>query len=427
MNHEPDIDSTRPSLCDRPHATRAALRAATASLLLIASACSSSGSSTASDPATSTSTPVTAPAPSTTTPSSEPATTTAPSTTAAAAQNDALQSLITGILETHYAADDFVGARIALLDADGTVTAAEVGTSTDDPAGAPVDPDVAWNIGSVTKTFVAVVVLQLAEEGRIDLDAGIEPYLPDLADADRITPRDLLQHTSGLGEYKNDPAVLADAQREWTPSELIAVAEKAGRQGEPGGPHRYSNTNYIVLGEIIEAVTGHSWSDEVRTRIVEPLGMTNTSLITTEQPVGYQLVNGAFIDTTLMTNPSIGGAAGALQSTGHDLLIFAKALLDGTLLTRASSAAMTTFVPGDDYSDFGIRHSYGLGIEEYANDTITIIGHMGTGDAQSAFLGYDPQHDTAVAVMTNTATPGPQAIMALETLVGAGQTELPRV
>ena len=116
---------------------------------------------------------------------------------------------------------------------------------------------MAWNIGSVTKTFVAVVVLQLAEEGRIDLDAGIDGFLPDLAGADRITPRQLLQHTSGLGEYVDQPAVLADAQREWTPAELIAVAEAAGRVGEPGGPHHYSNTNYIVLGEIIEQVTGH--------------------------------------------------------------------------------------------------------------------------------------------------------------------------
>ncbi len=83
---------------------------------------------------------------------------------------------------------------------------------------------VEWNIGSVTKTFVAVVVLQLADEGKIDLDAGIDRFLPDLADADRITPRRFLQHTSGLGEYNDNPAVLNDPHRVWSPSELIAVA-----------------------------------------------------------------------------------------------------------------------------------------------------------------------------------------------------------
>src|SRR5262245_37644512 len=170
---------------------------------------------------------------------------------------------LTNILELHHAAGDFVGARIALLEPDGTVVEATAGTTSVDPASGPVDLTVPWNIGSATKTFVAVVVLQLADEGRIDLDAGIDRYLPDLPDADRITPRQLLQHTSGLGEYLDAPAVRSDLQREWTPDELIAVAEAAGRVGEPGGPHHYANTNYIVLGEIIEQVTGNSWDEEV--------------------------------------------------------------------------------------------------------------------------------------------------------------------
>ncbi len=167
--------------------------------------------------------------------------------------------MLSGILQSHHAAGEFVGARIALRASDGTTTEVVDGTTTVDPASPSVDPDVAWNIGSVTKTFVAVVVLQLADEGKIDLDAGIEQYMPDLADADHITPRELLQHTSGLGEYNDKPAVLNDAHRVWTPAELIAVAEDAGRVGEPGGPFHYSNTNYIALGEIIDKVTGNSW------------------------------------------------------------------------------------------------------------------------------------------------------------------------
>ncbi len=163
-----------------------------------------------------------------------------------------------GILESHHAAGEFVGGRIAFRDRDGTITEVAAGTQTVDPTSAPVDLDVPWNIGSATKTFVAVVVLQLADEGAIDLDDGIDGFFPDLADAERITPRQLLQHTSGLNDYKDLPAVVADAQREWTTSELIAVAEAAGRVGEPGGPYHYSNTNYVVLGEIIEQVTGDS-------------------------------------------------------------------------------------------------------------------------------------------------------------------------
>ena len=103
-----------------------------------------------------------------------------------------------GILDAHQAAGEFVGARIALLDADGAITEATAGTQIDRPASAPVDLDTVWNIGSLTKTMVAVVVLQLADEGRLDLDAGIAQYMPDLEGADQITPRQLLQHTSGL-------------------------------------------------------------------------------------------------------------------------------------------------------------------------------------------------------------------------------------
>ena len=119
-----------------------------------------------------------------------------PSTPAAKA---APQAQLRSILKAHLAEGEFVGARISLLEADGTMTEARAGTTTIDKSSGPVDLDMVWNIGSATKTFVAVVILQLADEGAIDLDAGIDAFMPDLPGADRITPRQLLQHTSGLG------------------------------------------------------------------------------------------------------------------------------------------------------------------------------------------------------------------------------------
>jgi D-alanyl-D-alanine carboxypeptidase len=326
------------------------------------------------------------------------------------------------VLAAHHAAGEFVGARIALRDADGTITEARAGTPTLDPGSGRLDPDVPWNIGSATKTFVAVVVLQLAEEGRIDLDAGIDGYLPDLPAADRITPRQLLNHTSGLGEYLDQPAVVNDPQRQWTPAELIAVAEAAGPVGEPGGPHRYANTNYIALGDIIEQVTGNPWADEVHTRITEPLAMTHTSLITDTATPGYNIIDGSLIDVTSSSDPSVGGAAGAIQSTSRDLLAFATALSDGTLLSPESQAAMQTFLPAEDLSQFGIDHGYGLGLERYAMDGMTVIGHMGTGNTGSSYVGYDAERGTAVAVTTNTAIAGPAAIIAVEALTAVSQT-----
>jgi D-alanyl-D-alanine carboxypeptidase len=332
-------------------------------------------------------------------------------------EDRARRALLRPILASHRAAGEFVGARIAVLDPDGGFTEVAAGTTTVDPAAGPVDPEVTWNIGSATKTFVAVVALQLADEGRIDLDEDIARFVPELPGARRITPRQLLQHTSGLGEYLDQPAVQSHLRRNWTAAELIAVAEAAGRVGEPGGPYHYSNTNYIVLGEIIERVTGNSWAAEVRTRIAEPLGMTRTDAITDERPVGYQIVDGSFVDVTESNNPSVGGAAGGLQSTGRDLVRFAAALRDGTLLSRRSQRAMRAFAPGEDLSQYGIDHSYGLGFERYAADGVTVLGHMGTGQTGSSFIGYDAERGTAIAVTTNTGVAGPQAMMTLEALV----------
>ena len=344
-----------------------------------------------------------------------PTTSVAPTTTV----DPARESMLQGILDSHHAAGEFVGGRIAFEDASGAITEATIGTKTLDPSSEAVDLDTPWNVGSITKTFVAVVVLQLADEGRIDLDAGIARYFPTLKDAERITPRELLQHTSGLNEYNDKPAVLNDGNRHWTADEMIAVAEAAGRVGEPGGAFHYSNTNYIVLGEIIQKVTGHRWDEEVRTRIAEPLGLQHTSLITDDLAPGFMPANGSFVDATHSQDPSLGGSAGALQSNGHDLLVFAKALEDGTLLSPESQKAMETFVPGEDYSQFGITHAYGLGFEKYSNDTITVLGHMGTGAAQEGFVGWDPATGNLVAVTLNTNNPGPQAFMAIEALTAA--------
>jgi D-alanyl-D-alanine carboxypeptidase len=395
----------------------------TAGIVLVGAACASDDDDAAA-PATT----VTAPSP-----SEAPVATQAPTTTAAPPApttlappppttpptNAVRQEQLRAILESHRAAGEFVGARISLREPDGTVTEVTSGTQSVDPGSPPVDATIPWNIGSSTKAFVAVVALQLAEEGRLDLDAPIAGFFPDLPGADQITPRQLLQHTSGLGEYLDDPAVQGDLAREWAPAELIAVAEAAGRSGEPGGPHRYANTNYIALGEVIRQVTGNPWYDEVRTRIAEPLGMTATSYPESDRPVGYRIIDGTFVDWTFNSHPSIGGATGALQSTGRDLLLFATALRDGTLLSPESRAAMEAFVPAEDLSQFGIDHSYGLGLERYGMDGMTIIGHLGTGQAQNAYVGYHVETGTTVAVQTNTATSGPQGIMALETLTAA--------
>ena len=343
-----------------------------------------------------------------------------PGTSGASSSSSGIDEVLAGILQAHLDAREFIGARLAVMSSDGSITESSAGSATIDGDGAGVDADVPWGIGSITKSFIAVVVLQLAEEGRIDLDAPIIDVFPDLPGADRITPRQLLQHTSGLGEYLDDPLVLDDAHREWTPAELIAVAEAGGRFGSPGGASHYANTNFIVLGEIVEHTTGGTWDAEVHSRIVEPLGMTHTDVIGTDGAVGYTLVDGVFVDATQRWHPSVGGAAGGLESTNRDLLRFADALAAGALLSPESQTAMQTFVPGEDYSSFGIVHSYGLGLERYENDSITVYGHLGSGSAHSAFVGFDVDRGTAASVMMNSDNAGPQAVMTVEALIAIG-------
>jgi D-alanyl-D-alanine carboxypeptidase len=345
-----------------------------------------------------------------------------PTTTTPTGDSAETEAQLASLLESHRTAGEFVGARIAFRDRNGTVTEAAAGTDTIGPNAKPVSLDVPWGIGSITKVFVAVTVLQLVDEGRMELNTHIDTYFPDLPGAAKITIRDLLQHTSGLNEYNDQPEILNGATRVWSPDELIAVAEARGRVGLPGAAYHYSNTNYILLGEIIHKATGNSWLDEVTTRIIKPLGMRSTGIIDPSNvAVGHSLVDTTF-EVKVLLDPSSGGSAGALESTGRDLLLFADALNGGRLLKQESQTAMESFVPGDDLSAFGVTHSYGLGLERYQNDSITILGHLGGSDAWGAFIGFDRTSGNAVAVAINSNNAGPQAVIALEALLAAANS-----
>jgi D-alanyl-D-alanine carboxypeptidase len=320
------------------------------------------------------------------------------------------------VLAAHRAQHEFVGATMALHDpvlGDAVVTEGAIRPDAD---GSPVDPDVPWIIGSTTKVFVAVVVLQLAEEGQLDLDASVETYFPDLARASEITPRELLQHTSGLNEYLDTPEVLADAQRYWSPEELIAVAVARGAVAEPGSGHHYANTNYILLGELIAQVTGLPWYAAVRQRILTPLDMPHTAYAGEKgaPPMGpgYGIVDGQFVDLTTSVDASLGGAAGALQSTAPDLMRFARALFDGRLLDARRQAEMRAFIPAEPRGYVG--HEYGLGLEQYTANDLTLEGHAGSAPAHGSFIGLDPDSGLVITVVINSNEPAPAPVMSLE-------------
>ncbi|MEU5993131.1 serine hydrolase domain-containing protein [Spirillospora sp. NPDC047418] len=281
------------------------------------------------------------------------------------------------------------GAPGALVQVDdrGRRTVATAGVA-DVRTGAPVSPRSRFRIGSLTKPFTATVVLQLAGEGRIDLDAPVERYLPGVVrgadnDGREITVRQLLQHTSGLPDvldYLNPLSILNDPLRHWDARELVDIALPHRREFTPGKGWGYSNTNYLLAGMIIESVTGHPYGQEIRRRVIRPLHLRDTfvpgdaSGIPGPNPRGYVRPGSELVDITRF-NPTVAGAAGGMISSASDLDRFIGALLHGRLLKPAQLREMLHTVPTGRSS--GARYGLGLQWLPPTKDRCGFWGHDG--------------------------------------------------
>ncbi|MFI8192101.1 serine hydrolase domain-containing protein [Streptomyces sp. NPDC085946] len=248
--------------------------------------------------------------------------------------------------------------------------------------GDPVPRDGYVRIGSTTKTYVATVLLQLVGEGRLSLDDTVERWLPGVvrgagADGRRVTLRQLLQHTSGLPDYIQDvvPDLSPAGYREnrgttHTSEQRIALALSHPPSFEPGTRWEYSNTNYVLAGLVIEAVTGRSWEQEVHARILRPLRLTHTfapgddPFLPRPHARNYQQFapGGPMTDTTRAYLPFDGDADGSVISTATDTNAFLSALLGGRLLAPEQLAEMrrTVTVPDRPGEVPGTRDGLGL-------------------------------------------------------------------
>ncbi|MFI9495202.1 serine hydrolase domain-containing protein [Streptomyces halstedii] len=249
--------------------------------------------------------------------------------------------------------------------------------------GRPVPRDGYVRIGSTTKTFVATVLLQLTGEKRLSLDDTVERWLPGVVrghgnDGRRVTLRQLLQHTSGIPDYTGDtvPDPTAAGYREHrlttnSARQRVALAMRHRPDFEAGAGWRYSNTNYVLAGLVIEAVTGRTWEQEVRSRILRPLRLTRTlapgddPLLPRPHARDYQQFGPGepLTDTTLAYLPFDGDADGALISTAADTNRFFSALLTGELLSPALLAEMRKGVPVPEEHGAPPGTRYGLGLE----------------------------------------------------------------
>jgi D-alanyl-D-alanine carboxypeptidase len=223
-----------------------------------------------------------------------------------------------------------------------------------------------FRIASVTKAFVCVVILQLEAEGKLDIDDPVEKYLPMLVpNGGAITVRELMNHTSGLFDYLGDARFVSDPftnlTRAWTPSQLLAVAFAHPPNFAPGTNWSYSNTNYIVLGLLAEALTHKPLGDVLQERIFTPLRLTSTTFPVTIQLApdfvhGYvKLADGApFVDISAALDPSVGWAAGGIVSNARDVTAFYRALFTGKLLAAAQLHELEATTPASG--------TYGLGV-----------------------------------------------------------------
>ncbi|WP_181772693.1 serine hydrolase domain-containing protein [Amycolatopsis pittospori] len=281
--------------------------------------------------------------------------------------------------------------------------------------GTPFPNGSKFRAGSVTKTFVAVVVLQLVADGKVRLDTPIDRYLPGLVrgngnDGTKITVRQLLQHTSGLHDFSRDMDLDEWRHRGAEPEELMAIALAQGPLFDPGKGWSYSNTNYIVAGMLIEKLTGRSVSDEIDTRIVQPLRLRGTYLpargderLPNPHARGYTPGDKGLVDFTEL-DPSAAWTSGGLVSTGEDLNHFFAALTGGRLLLRPQLAEMQRTRP----VDLGVPGAaYGLGIVSVPLTCGgTFWGHRGSVPGFTTLSGAIPHGKQVNVVLNQDPLPG---------------------
>ncbi|MER7443811.1 serine hydrolase domain-containing protein [Micromonospora avicenniae] len=315
--------------------------------------------------------------------------------------------------------DDLHGLGVSgtqgLVRDDAQTTVARSGVA-DLDTGAPMPVDGYFRIGSETKTFVSVVLLQLVGEGRIRLDDPIEQWLPGVVDGNgndgrHVTVRQVLQHTSGLYDPTGDLPALQSADEflehrfdHYTEAQLVAMAMQHPPLFAAGTHWSYSNTNYLIAGMLIERVTGHRWYNEVRSRILMPLRLTRTfypgdrPTLPKPHAEGYQQFapGGSLVDTTVF-NPTVAASAGGLVSTTNDLARFWQALGRGQLLRPGQMAELHQTVLAESVQEVRPGIAYGLGIMWIPNRCGGYWAHFGDMPGVSTLNAVTPDgHRSAV-------------------------------
>jgi CubicO group peptidase (beta-lactamase class C family) len=271
--------------------------------------------------------------------------------------------------------------------------------------GIPNTPETKFRLGSITKQFTSMVVLQLVEQGKIKLDAKLSDYLTDYRKdtGQKITIHHLLTHTSGIPSYTNAPKFMEDVSRnQYKVGDFVTKFASGDLEFEPGTRYSYNNSGYFLLGAIIEKVTGKTYEQVLKENIFDPLGMKNTGYdhhdtLLPKRAAGYSLTPNGYTNAGYM-DMSVPYAAGSLYSTVDDLYLWDQALYTDKLITAESKALM--------FKPFLQNYAYGWGVRDasfkFNDQPVQTISHGGGINGFTTNLVRFPGQKNLIVILDNT-------------------------
>lgn len=318
-----------------------------------------------------------------------------------------LSSDITGIVSQFLSDQGAAGIAVAVSRGN----ARYVTTLGDAAEGVPWSTDTRSAYRSITKSFVGTVVLQLVAEGKLSLDDPISRYVPVVAQVqggDAITVRMALEMRTGLPEFSGTQGFSDELNTDYTGSftddQLLGYAFAQPLDFDPGSQYEYSNTNFVLLGKVIQAVTGQAWDQEVQQRIISQLGLGSVAYSATDAATPYE-VSDAGLESLAQVSPSLYGASGGLFGNIGDLLRWGTALGSGQFLPANLQQQRLTAISNPSADDPGSPDydAYGLA----AGEIDGWWGHTGTGLGYESLTMYQASSGTTVAILINTQLPNP--------------------
>lgn len=263
------------------------------------------------------------------------------------------------------------------------------------------DASTRYKIGSITKMFTSAVVFQLVEEKKLTLDTKLSKFYPSIKNSENISIENLLEHSSGIYSFTNDADYKEYAKLPKTRAELMKKIKAGNPVFEPGESAEYSNSNFVLLGWIIEDLTKKTYAENIKTRIIQKIGLKNTGFASEikNEAISYHS-NGKNWEQADKEDMSIPGGAGAILSNASDLTKFINALYSGKLISQASLLNMTTLEKG-----------FGKGIFMMPFGERKFFGHTGGIEDFSSTLGFYPKEKLAISLLDNGQGYGMNDIM----------------